>query len=188
MCLILTLATANGCARGGPDLAGAPPIGQWKAVEEKASDLPTVLTVHFKDYSSEEDRRALADAAVRGDMAAQIGGFESHGGMQVGQQLTGQDGKNAMIGQFWIPAFVSATKSGESWRITIASGSPFEDGKPGDVGLVVLLAPRHGEGGSARLYMATQVGWEKGQLVPKAPESAAKFLKITSFVPLAKEQ
>lgn len=164
-------------------VSSALPTGQWKAVEEKASGFPTVLTVHFKDYSSDEDKKALADAAVRGEIAATIDSFESHGGMQVGQQMTGEDGKAVVMGQFWAPAFVSAIQSGESWRITIASGSPFIDAEPNDVGLIVLTVPHEVEGGTARLYMATQVGWEKGQLVPKALESEAKVLKITSFVP-----
>jgi len=171
-------------------VSSPPPTGQWKAVEEKSGGLPMVLTVNFENYSSAADVKAVAESAPQGDYKAKLKSFESHGGMQVGQQLTTQDGKTMVVGQFWSPQFVTARQLEDTWKITIVSGSPFikkEKAKAEDVGFIELTVPVKGEGGTARLYMATQVTYEKGQLVPMAPDSKAKVLRVASFVPSDKE-
>jgi hypothetical protein len=170
-------------------VSSPPPTGLWKALEDKSGAAPVALTISLWDYSSPADIKKVADSAPQGDLKATIRSFDSHGGMEVGQQFETQDGKTTWTGRMWHPRFVIARQSADAWKITMVSGSPFmeeEKTTPQDVGFIELTVPAKGEGGSARLYMSTQIAYEKGQLVSKAPESEGKVLRVTSFVPSEK--
>lgn len=168
-----------------PPVSSPPPTGQWKAVEELADGAPAAVVVRFDKYSSAADMEAVADVAKSGQYKTKIESFESHGAIMVGRELGG-GGKSFIDGTMWIPNFVRAKQVGDTWEITIVSGSPFlEDSQiqSGNVGLIELTVPVKGEGGTARLYLATEVTFDKGQLIPKHGKSQPKVLKVRSFAP-----
>ena len=171
--------------KNAPTVPSSPPTGQWKAVEERSNGFPTALVVRFDEYSSDADTEAVAESAKRGECKVKIESFQSHGAIMVGRQLG-----SMMDGTMWIPNFVTAKQLGDTWKITIVSGSPFvekEKAEPEDVGLIELTVPVKGDGGTAKLYMSINVIYDKGLLIPKSTTSKSTVLKITSFLPSEKE-
>ena len=163
----------------------SPPTGSWQGIEESPDSPEKMAFVLIIDeYSTAADVKALSESASQSKCAAKIDSFEPHGTLILGQL---NKDETEITGQFWAPQFVTARLSGDTWKITMVSGSPFmeqNETEPGVVGLIELNLPVRGEGaGTARLYRATQVVCDNGEVFPNASISESKVYKIKLYTP-----
>jgi hypothetical protein len=165
-----------------------PPRGEWQAVVETSAGQNIEVLVDIQSYSSDADVQSVANSSGPGDLKKTVETFEPHGEMLLSRKVEGQDGKVTVTMWPYRPQFVIARLSGQSWKITIASGSAFakeRDAGPDDIGILELTVPAKGTGGSARLYMATQAQYNDDDgLTVTTVQTEAKDLKITDFKPM----